>query len=925
MSITLRRILLFALLLAVTGMVGPTRVDADPPRCTCREGNACYHFLNAPVSAPVDPCSCPLCRAAPGACPKKLPEGWDATCASNSRMDCFLRRHAASWKLSCSEMLEGPCSCKNPHPEWCPQCGSNGKPWDTGGLEIVKKQLEIEKQVLGQRRKFVIIKSPHFYLVTDIRSMKVPTQSGPPRVMGMHEIAHLYAQRAELAYEDFVRYIGRPNLQRPMAVYVMDKNGTAEDVQAAYLGSPRTNILYGGGGGGGRIAGGYPGNGFVCNEQKSGGDDGLHLQVRHSIGHILMSCWTTNDPSEKCLPKWVYVGVGHWLARLPERFQESATFCGDEGTPLSNSGKNWRKNVLKIAGGAKSAPVQRIFDINSLSSLDLDHHIRAWSWFLVYLEEDRERFVKFLAALRKGTEHRTALKDAFGCTPEEFDRRWKQRVLGKRATVAPTPEELDAGDTSRPGAKERASIRTEMDLPTLASKIRALQVINDPLTAATVVPILRTESELVRETIVLVLSKATSTAVKEWLRTEGLAGSKGVVRAYVARVLGNLGDKEAGPELMKYTDDGFWLTRAHVVRALGIIGHEPALPEIKERAKDKSQKVRIAAFDALGRFGEKAGSAWRPVGDQLSASAWQVRSAAAECLGNLGQMASVEPLITRMEIESGRIRQDIRTALKQITRDDLGNNPEHWRNWWEKEKERANGGLPERGAKPKEPPKGEMKYGNEPTYYGLQVFSQGIGYVLDVSSSMLSTIKIDPTWIKKQRRTYPAAASKFDLAKNEIAESLSTLRPQVRFNVYFFRKDCFTWKKSLVPATASNTDSAISRLGAERPTSSGGSSGAYQTNYVDVFRLVLDVRAGNDVVGNFGDTPDEIYFLTDGTPTTGDITDSDVLASWFRELNRFARVKVNVITFGNLGVDPVFLRRLAEENNGVFVQVPEVR
>jgi hypothetical protein len=131
----------------------------------------------------------------------------------------------------------------------------------------------------------------------------------------------------------------------------------------------------------------------------------------------------------------------------------------------------------------------------------------------------------------------------------------------------------------------------------------------------------------------------------------------------------------------------------------------------------------------------------------------------------------------------------------------------------------------------------------------------------------------------------------------------------------------------MVNASSSNVNSAGNRLAAERPPSGATSGGgnAYRTNYVDVFRLVLDVKPGKDLVGNFADTPDTIYFLTDGEPTVGDITDTEVLNSWFRELNRFARVKVNVITFGNLGVDPEFLRRLAEDNGGVFVQVPEVR
>ncbi len=76
-------------------------------------------------------------------------------------------------------------------------------------------------------------------------------------------------------------------------------------------------------------------------------------------------------------------------------------------------------------------------------------------------------------------------------------------------------------------------------------------------------------------------------------------------------------------------------------------------------------------------FGPRAASAWKPVAANLGARAWQVRSAAAECLGALAARDSVDPLIDRMAVEGGRIRQDIRAALKRITKDDLGNDPKH--------------------------------------------------------------------------------------------------------------------------------------------------------------------------------------------------------------------------------------------------------
>ncbi len=43
-------------------------------------------------------------------------------------------------------------------------------------------------------------------------------------------------------------------------------------------------------------------------------------------------------------------------------------------------------------------------------------------------------------------------------------------------------------------------------------------------------------------------------------------------------------------------------------------------------------------------------------------------------------------------------------------------------------------------------------------------------------------------------------------------------------------------------------------------------AGSRQTNYVDAFRLVLDVKK-DSIKPGFDDTPDTVFFLTDGKPT----------------------------------------------------------
>jgi hypothetical protein len=164
--------------------------------------------------------------------------------------------------------------------------------------------------------------------------------------------------------------------------------------------------------------------------------------------------------------------------------------------------------------------------------------------------------------------------------------------------------------------------------------------------------------------------------------------------------------------------------------------------------------------------------------------------------------------------------------------------------------------------------------------------------------------------------------AKFALARREVEASLRKVDPRARFNVYFFRTRVSAFSRKLVPATPANVDRVLRRIDTEAPRFDTGRGEAYRTNYVDLFRLLLDVKSGEPVPIAFSDAPDTIYFLTDGKPTVGDILQPDVLRSWFREMNRFARIRVHVITFGTTEIDPVFLKGLAEDNGGVFVQVP---
>jgi hypothetical protein len=286
----------------------------------------------------------------------------------------------------------------------------------------------------------------------------------------------------------------------------------------------------------------------------------------------------------------------------------------------------------------------------------------------------------------------------------------------------------------------------------------------------------------------------------------------------------------------------------------------------------------------------------------LDAPQWQIRVSACQSLGAIRSMEAVDPLISRMEKEQGRVREDIREALKKITNDDLGLNPEHWRKWWDREKANSPNGLPKRpdpkgpvtGEKPKKPE--EDRYGTQQKYYGIELYSSRIGFILDTSGSTDVLFEPDPRILAQLSRKY-TGQTKLQICKEEIAQAVKA------------------FKKNPIPATPGNTSSAEAWLRGLPPTG--------ETNYYGGLRACLDLDEGPEELANFRSTPDTVTFLTDGMPTQGEITDSDTLLEWYTSLNRYARIKTHVIAFGNKGVDIVLLEGMAKRNGGVFVHVSE--
>ncbi len=876
-----------------------------PGRCLCDTGKASWRYLRAPMKPPADPPVCGLLRAGGDCGNKERPKGTGAECWGSPRKECFYKRHAWSHRLQCLECFADAS---------CDVCDALiGKP----DPKVEQMLAERHAQELGaEKGGLSIVVSPHFYVVTDIdMKLKVRTEGGAPRVISAHELAHLYAERCERAYDDFEYWFGgQVRLGGPTGVYLMAKQGRAENFAARYLGSPRTDMMYGGRPG---AVGGFAYNGFVGSLQEQRNDDDLHAYCRHMVGHILFSCWIQVNGQEKYCPKWAFIGAAHFLEKLLEPHKDYATFCSEETTAPSGSGKDWDKKARGL-GGRRLEPIQTLFQKHSLGAFAYDDHVQCWSLMDLGLREDRERWLGMLALLRRGEDEGLAIKEHLGLTPDQLRERWRDRVLGARPSLGEIRRDR-RDDPDEPGRREREAIRTTQEPEILAGLIRGVHTVADVRLAEVVAAHLDSDSDLVRETVHVVLERTTDPEVLDWLVTEGLSHKAGLVRAGIARSLGAMGHAPARAALEPLLTDGFWLARANAAWALARLGDPGSLPLLVEALGEKQPKAWIAISDAVAAYGTRDARATAHAVERLSHSAWQVRVTACRGLAAYGTPECLDALIERFALEQGRLEKELREALRRVARDDLGPNAETWKRWWQRQKERHGGLDPNAPPPPDSDTEGryakpEPSRPGDPHYYGRRIYSRAVGFVFDTSGSMDKTIRI-PQGASTQLGDIPTSGTRMEVARQVLAGAIRALHPQTRFSLVFFSTEVRPWKRDLIPASPSNTASAAQAI--------QNAPAAGETNIHGALKAALGLHDLPTLAASLEAIPDTVYFLTDGSPTRGEITSAPELLGWFAHLNRFAKVRLHVVAFGNLGVDLEFLRRLAEAGDGEFIHVPE--
>jgi len=292
--------------------------------------------------------------------------------------------------------------------------------------------------------------------------------------------------------------------------------------------------------------------------------------------------------------------------------------------------------------------------------------------------------------------------------------------------------------------------------------------------------------------------------------------------------------------------------------------------------RENDGAIRFLALDLLAELRYRP--ALTTAHTMMNSDAWQVRSVVYYFCRRVRDLSSISLIIARLPSEKGRLQAEAMTTLRSLTLMTY-REPGHWKQWWDSVG--ANFKLPPAPAE-NDTARGA---GASMTYYSIPLTSKAVCFLIDTSGSMSAKVGT-------------AKITRLQAAKDALKYVIENCAPDFYFNLIPFSGTGRAWKVGLTPASGENKLAAQKFVKRFRP--SGG------TNVHDALKQAF---ADKKV--------DTIYLLSDGQPSTGNITDENDLADEVQLWNMKRRIVINTIS---IGTDSVLMQRLAKESGGTFVR-----
>lgn len=170
--------------------------------------------------------------------------------------------------------------------------------------------------------------------------------------------------------------------------------------------------------------------------------------------------------------------------------------------------------------------------------------------------------------------------------------------------------------------------------------------------------------------------------------TELLGSKDARLRRDAARALGDSGCREAGPVLEKLAGNAAEAedVRLFAAMAAARLGSAEALKVLAELAQSPQAPTRSRAVFALGKHGglKEVAILAKALGD----SDRDVREDAVAALRLVGKKEAWGALVLAAADSDYKVRNTAMEALRELTGEQLGNDPAAWKAWWAKAESR---------------------------------------------------------------------------------------------------------------------------------------------------------------------------------------------------------------------------------------------
>jgi len=329
--------------------------------------------------------------------------------------------------------------------------------------------------------------------------------------------------------------------------------------------------------------------------------------------------------------------------------------------------------------------------------------------------------------------------------------------------------------------------------------------------------------------------------------------------------------------------------------------------------RDAHAQARV--LDWIGRKKVKAG--FDTAVKALRAKPRVVSRSAVKALLALDDPRCVPAIVQALPSASGLLAEEMELALYHYTGEQYfgAGSDAMWSGWWKSEGESWL-----RSAQSKRYVKTELKRKGSASFYGIETRSDRIVFVLDRSDSMRHAVPQSAPVSGSSRDTRVPGKTRIEVAKNQLARSISRLPKSAKFAVVFYCHEVDTWKKppNLVTANKKNKHEATAWFMGQKHVGS-------TLLFPALHEALKYARVGGGKSATDPRGADTIYLLSDGAPTdakgtllTGEVLEQEIQR--FLEANRAFNCVVHTI-----GISPqhdrALMARIARETGGTYKAV----